>query len=524
MTKILSDYYQADEEWWQKSWNQGRGEVFLDDRGYDKSVETIVVGVVVPILDKNEVIGILKINYKVSDILEIIGSIPTQHEIAFLIRSQGQRLASSKGAITHGLSEGEKRILTKTKAGWIKDVQHGKKVVMAYAPIPIRLYTRVPNPGEKKGISGEKWESTQWYFMTSILQHTAFAPISQMKKNILFIGIILVIVLIGFTWLLSYSITHPLKKLIKGVEILSQTTPNHIINLPYKNEIGQLANAFNEMGLRLKKSYHELQNKVEERTTELANANKALQATNKELKTTQAQLIQSGKLASLGEMSTGIAHELNQPLTIINMHAEIGIKHIHSGNYAALEQHINQIRKQIERASQIINHLKMFGRDTHLIELIKEDMNHIIENSLLLISAQLKLRNIKVRKALASDLLWVNCQPLQIEQVLTNLITNARDAMDSTAQKQITLRSFLQENQVVVEIEDTGEGIPKTIQKQIFDPFFTTKELGKGTGLGLSISYGIIQQYGGVIEVESEEGQGAIFRIKLPAFHYMGLL
>ena len=114
------------------------------------------------------------------------------------------------------------------------------------------------------------------------------------------------------------------------------------------------------------------------------------------------------------------------------------------------------------------------------------------------------------------DLPMVSCQVFEIEQVLTNLIINARDAMKTALVKKLTLRSFKQGNFVVVEVEDTGEGVPKKLQAQIFDSFFTTKEVGKGTGLGLSICASIIKNHNGSIEVESEEGKGSLFRIKLP--------
>ncbi|MGK5094149.1 ATP-binding protein [Deltaproteobacteria bacterium TL4] len=248
--------------------------------------------------------------------------------------------------------------------------------------------------------------------------------------------------------------------------------------------------------------------------------NKELIAANEEIKTTQAQLIQSAKLASLGEMATGIAHELNQPLQIISLKAERELKSIKKGSKET-KQTFEKILAQIKRASLIVNHLRTFGRETLLLQIKAEDINQIIEDSFLLLNEQLKLHGIEVKRELADKLPLVSCQAIQIEQVLTNLITNARDAMESempnrSEPKQITVRSRQQANWIIMEMEDTGEGIPDEIQKKIFDPFFTTKEIGKGTGLGLSISYGIIKTHGGRIEVESKVGQGTLFRIFLP--------
>ncbi|MBF0277632.1 MAG: PAS domain S-box protein [SAR324 cluster bacterium] len=235
-----------------------------------------------------------------------------------------------------------------------------------------------------------------------------------------------------------------------------------------------------------------------------------------ELKKTQAQLIQSTKLASLGDMASGISHELNQPLGIIGLEAELDLLDIEKGDLGNIQNSLKKIIDQVDRASIITNHLRTFGRENISVDEQESDINTLIENAFILIRAQFRLHNIKVEENLAPDLPLIRCNRSQIGQVLTNLLINARDAMKSTDKKQIWIRSTHQNGCNVIEIEDTGVGIPENQISHIFDPFFSTKEVGKGTGLGLFISYGIVEEHGGTITVSSQEGKGTNFRIELP--------
>lgn len=239
--------------------------------------------------------------------------------------------------------------------------------------------------------------------------------------------------------------------------------------------------------------------------------------TNKRLQQTQEQLIQSGKLASLGEMAAGIAHELNQPLHIIGMSAEMGSNYLQMEKYGKIEAKLEKIGQQVQRATAIIDHLRTFGREAGGIEQDVHDINHIIEDTFILFNEQFRVHGIKVEKQLGEGLPLVTCNPIQLEQVLSNLLVNAKDAMEGSAQKTIYLTSRVLEKSVVIEVQDTGTGMDRAVQGKIFDPFYTTKKVGRGTGLGLSISYGIINDHGGSLEVESAPGKGTLFRIQLPA-------
>ena len=244
------------------------------------------------------------------------------------------------------------------------------------------------------------------------------------------------------------------------------------------------------------------------------NAN--LMEINERLQQTQEQLIQSAKLASLGEMAAGIAHELNQPLHIIGMSAEMGSSYLQLAKYDKLETRLEKIGVQVQRATAIINHLRTFGRETSGIEVEPHDINTIIENTFILFNEQFRVHGIEVRKELGQQLPLVSCNPIQLEQVLSNLLVNAKDALEESSEKIISLTSRIREKSVVVEVGDTGPGMDHSALEKIFDPFYTTKEVGRGTGLGLSISYGIIKDHGGTLGVESEPGKGTLFRIQLP--------
>ena len=240
----------------------------------------------------------------------------------------------------------------------------------------------------------------------------------------------------------------------------------------------------------------------------------------------EQQLIQAGKMATLGEMATGVAHELNQPLSVIKTASSFMHKKV--GKDEPIEDDIlrtltEEIDSQVDRASRIITHMREFGRKS---EVGKEEIqvNDVIKRSLEIFIQQLKLREIEVVLELEEDLPAVMADSNRLEQVLINLLINARDAVEERwkdsdrkgAEKKIFLRTRFEGFKVIIEVEDTGTGIPESIIDKIFEPFFTTKKVGMGTGLGLSISYGIIQAYHGIIRVETKEKEGTMFIIQLP--------
>jgi C4-dicarboxylate-specific signal transduction histidine kinase len=236
-----------------------------------------------------------------------------------------------------------------------------------------------------------------------------------------------------------------------------------------------------------------------------------------ELRDKQEQLVQAGKLATLGELTTGVAHELNNPLNNIGLYVGNVIDRAENGQLDP-EQLVSDLEKamaQVRKATEIISHLRTFGRAAP-IALEPADIHEIIRRSLSLVQEQLKQRGIEVVFDLTDEDAVVLANPIQLEQVFINLLTNARDALEEAAIKEIRIASWCDDRTVHITFADTGPGIPIELESRVFDPFFTTKEVGSGTGLGLSITYSIVKEHGGEISVMSPLGQGATFRIELP--------
>ena len=237
----------------------------------------------------------------------------------------------------------------------------------------------------------------------------------------------------------------------------------------------------------------------------------------------QAQLVQASKMATLGEMATGMAHELNQPLNVMRMGADFVAKMIRRGQEISDEQLLTvsrNISEQVERATNIINHLREFGRKGDF-RVYPVDLNEPIRDVFTIMGEQFRLRDIEVNLDLDKAIPKIMAGRNRLEQIFLNLVTNARDAMKERGMedvKKITVTTYLEGDLVVAEVSDTGKGIPERIQEKMFEPFFTTKEVGKGTGLGLSITYGLVRDFKGGIDVESTLDVGTTFRVRFPAY------
>ena len=240
----------------------------------------------------------------------------------------------------------------------------------------------------------------------------------------------------------------------------------------------------------------------------------------------EQQLIQASKMATLGEMATGVAHELNQPLSVIKtassfLKRKVLNKELISDDILATMA--EEIDSHVDRASNIISHMREFGRKSEVGK-EKVQINDVLKRACQFFSQQLKLREIEVTQEFDEDLPPVLADANRLEQVFINLLINARDAIEKkweqgapgTGEKKIALKTAMKDGMVTAEVSDTGTGVPPGILDKIFDPFFTTKKVGKGTGLGLSISYGIVQDYDGTIKVKTEEGEGSTFIVQFP--------
>lgn len=232
-----------------------------------------------------------------------------------------------------------------------------------------------------------------------------------------------------------------------------------------------------------------------------------------ELSRTQAQLIHSEKLASLGVLAGGVAHEINNPLMVILGRTELTLMDDQLAGEP--RQNLETIRTETERIGQIVQNLLTFSRKSRQEKIETVNVNEVLTRTLMLSEHQLTVGNVEVVKKLDASFDEIQANPGQLQQVFMNLIINAHHAMPDGG-KLIVRSGALPNDRVFVEIEDTGTGIPEDQLDRIFDPFFTTKDEGKGTGLGLSVSRNIIENHGGMIAVHSIAGKGTTFRIVLP--------
>ena len=231
-------------------------------------------------------------------------------------------------------------------------------------------------------------------------------------------------------------------------------------------------------------------------------------------------------MATLGEMASGVAHELNQPLAVIKTAGSILMKKLRKSALSGDETLLNvsaKIDANVDRAANIIEHMRQFARK-YDARLEPTQINQVIEKAFEMFDQQFKVRGIASDWSLDPHLPTIMAEPNRLEQVFVNLFINARDAIeekgslqvDGKNDKRVRIVTRAEKAAVMAEICDTGVGIPPTIAQKIFEPFFTTKEVGKGTGLGLSISYGIVSEIGGDIYVKPRTGGGACFVMRFP--------
>ena len=224
-------------------------------------------------------------------------------------------------------------------------------------------------------------------------------------------------------------------------------------------------------------------------------------------------------MRALGELVAGVAHELNNPLMASQTIFHVIQNNLHED--CPNRERLELIGRCNDRIEKIVNHLREFSRQTES-DFQELDINQPIENALMLTGQQLLNHNITINRKLSEGLPKINGDSNQLEQVFLNLISNARDAMETvTGPKELTIHSYLSDEEespsVIVSVKDTGEGIPEEILSKVLEPFFSTKPVGKGTGLGLSLCFGIVEAHGGRLEIKSQVGVGTEVKILLPA-------
>ena len=324
-----------------------------------------------------------------------------------------------------------------------------------------------------------------------------------MKKFTFMAGICLIALFIIIFFIIA-GITKPLQNMVLATNRIAQGNLSHKVSVSYQDEIGQLADSFNRMTGDLKKANDNLiiwgktlEKRVEERTRELRN--------------TQDSLIQSEKMASLGKMAAGVAHEINNPLTSILINTHLMLEQ--TPKDSPFHENLRLIADETARCSTIVKGLLEFSRQ-HPPKKNPSDLTELLHRTIKLLENQVAFQNIRIERRLQSNLAPVCIDKGQIKQVIWNLMINAAEAMPNGGTLTISSRFLPKDNQVEIVFADTGIGIPKENLNKLFDPFYTTKN--SGSGLGLAVSYGIIEQHNGKIDVKSIPGQGSIFTLVFP--------
>jgi two-component system, NtrC family, sensor kinase len=391
-----------------------------------------------------------------------------------------------------------------------------------------------------------------WIVGVEIDQSDVFRPIRILSYWLFGATALLASLVVLFTYLIARGITVPVRTLIRSALTIARGDFNERVPIRSSDEVGILASAFNDMAkalslreIQLQELNRNLENMVHDRTLELENSHEALKRAYLDLQSTQEQLIQTEKMASLGQLVAGIAHEIKNPLNFI--YGNTGfladytqklqslvesfekLSSISDEDKAAMARlkdsiHYAFIRDDLKilidnftegarRINAIVSDLRTFSRmDTDRIADV--DIHGSLEMSLNLMRNQYKNR-IEIHKEYGV-IPKIQGYSGKINQVFVNLLSNAFQAIQGKGD--VWIRTRASDSAVEIEIEDSGVGIPKENLKRIFEPFFSTKPVGQGTGLGLSISYGIIEQHRGKIHVNSVPQKGTSFVIRLPIF------
>ncbi len=342
--------------------------------------------------------------------------------------------------------------------------------------------------------------------------------ISAEIRTVVITGLHIVLIGLFIIFFTRYFLGKPIQKLIAGTRAVSAMQLDKPIEIDTSEELGELARSFNIMRERLAAAIAEinqfaqsLEIKVEERT--------------EQLKIAHQKLFQSDRLASLGQLSASVAHEINNPLSgVLNlsmlMQRIIANGGIPPERLPEFRKYLAQVVNETARVGRIVSDLLAFSRRSKP-QSSPADLNAIIKTTLSLLAHKLKLSNVETAVTLEENLPAVRCDSSQMQQVVINLVMNAAEATQSRERGLVGISTkFKKENgKVILEIKDNGEGIPPENLAKIFDPFFTTKGEGKGVGLGLSVVYGIVEAHGGDIEVKSQVGEGTTFIVTLPLSH-----
>ena len=521
-TKNIEDSYQGGEGWWQIAFNQGKGGTFISNFYFDESEGEYLMDMAVPIMDESgkNAIGVIKFiikNFKIFEMVKDIQIDETGH--AMLITSDKVILICPIfPPESHRITDPVIRKIAMDEPGWTvaEDNAHGgKNAISGFAPVQSTYR-----------LGAENFNGKRWYIFISQNPEETYAPIYSLLWRVSIYGLLLIGIISIMGYFAAYRIVTPIQILQKGATLIGQGNLDHRLDIHTNDEIEQLANEFNNMAIELKGFYSALEQKVEERTMELKEA--------------QSRLIQSERLLSMGQVSAGIGHELRNPLGVIR-NSVYYLKGKISYQDPKIIKHINIIEKEIANSDKIVSDLLNFSRPIKPT-LRLTDINKVIEEA---VACNNIPEKVKVLKELDTNISPLLLDSDLIQQVFNNIILNSIDAMQEGGNlairtafrpQSIDLQSnsvkqergrgskvySLKSDFIEVSFSDTGKGIAEENQSKLFNPFFTNK--AKGIGLGLALCKRIIEEHKGSIEIMSKVDKGTTVTIRLPVDDGSGVL
>ena len=508
MTGRLSDYDQSDEMWWSLPASQGPSGLFIDDRGRDESVDALIAGVVVPVVDRGQVVGILKINYRVQGILSVVEPfVHDRSDRVALVRGDGVEVADSwpeENGPAFGLS-GED-LGRFEQGGWLRANRGEAATLVAHARVATPLHTRVPTDGAIKGVSGERWEQLGWLLLVEAEQDVALAPIRALRRQVLMALALLMLVVVLVALRLSASISRPIHRLRRSAGIVGAGDLNHRVEIDRSDEIGILSEAFDAMTRRLQKTLASrdlLDQEVEERKR----AEEELRHTLDELARSNRELEQFAYVAS---------HDLKEPLRMVRSFTELfGLRYADVVDDKG-ERWIGHIVDGASRMQGLIDDLLAFSRvQTQGREAVPVDCGEVLERVVLNLGSRLEEAGGRVERG---ELPVVVVDEIQLEQLLQNLLGNAIKYR-SERPPRVEIQATREGEVWRFTVQDNGLGIAPEYHERVFAIFqrLHGRDEYEGSGIGLAIARRIVQRHGGEIGLHSALGRGTTFWFTLPA-------
>ncbi|MBU0547196.1 MAG: HAMP domain-containing protein [Candidatus Omnitrophica bacterium] len=567
-SKKTSNFYQADEKWWQKTFDGGKGSIFISETDFDESSNTWSIVLSVPVYGKDaEVIGVCKAVYNALRFSGLVSKFKIGSTgRAILFDNNGKPICQSG----HKLIKNKSLILPEWKV--IKEAQ-SKETFRSNAYVRqdtgnVFLISWAAVLQKDLLQQGVKLIACVEQDVKEITAGQGFIPLSYFV--VLFA--VLVILSMYFSFLFIRLLIRPIEKMRLGMHEVASGNLSYYLNLKSGDELEDLVDSFNAMIDKLRKTlvsknalimevaerkqiesmFEESKNKLEKQAQELSTQLKETEKTHEvmmsmlednniirealeksltELKQAQEMMVQVAKLGAVGQLASGVAHEVKNPLGIILQGINY-LEHKIPDTEKDVREVLDMIKDGINRADRIINGLLDFSKSTKL-ELNPEDINAVLESSINLAQVSTRFSGVQIVKEMGRHIPKTKIDKNKMEQVFINILVNAAQAMDNKGK--ITVRSYVKklektrdslinsevdyfnagEEVLIVEVEDTGTGIPEENLKKIFEAFFSTKGPKGGAGLGLGICLNIVNMHKGLIDVESQVGKGTKITITL---------